>query len=461
MSQILAMTRKEFLLWVRKPGSWIVVFIVPLLFIWIVQAVFGSSGTPVVSIYAVNEDESPVSQSVMQTLEDTPNLRIEILETRSEADRRVGAGDRMAAVVIPEGFGNSISSPSGGKIDILIDPARSEQANIVIGLVNAALGPFIVDAEVTRSVEASVDQVLGGVIYLEDSPPQPELEATMVSEPTPTLLATPTESFPGMGIETEIPLMPTEELAGEEQTLSDDPLRIFLIAAIRGVVSNQVQEAIENPQIRLITQPVQGQEQVRHPSLLDHLVPGYSLMFMYFLISSLAVTVVEERQTGTLRRLLTAPVSRSRILLGKMLPYFLIAVIQMVATLLLSQLIFGIDLGRGLDGTPIAIAVIILCSALAMSGLGVLIAALARTESQADGLAIVIVLVLAVVSGSMFPNIFIPGLQMVTPHYWSMEGFLNVIARGQGLEGVILPAGVLLTMAAFFFTAGAIKFRFE
>lgn len=466
MSQILAMTRKEFFLWARKPGSWIIVFVIPFLFIWIVQAVFGSSGTPVVSIFVVNEDESQASQYVMQVLKDAPNLRVQTLETRGEADRLVGTGERLAAVVIPEGFGSRLKMPAGADIDIIIDPARAEQAAIVVGLVNSALGPFIIDAEVTRSVEAGVNQVLGGVIYLPNiiSDSKPEATLTPETELTATVSAYP-ETSAEIDNEADFPPVlaqePTIEPTSKSISPANDPLRIFLISAIKGVVAGQVQEALDNPQVRLAVLPLEGSKRQRSPSLLDNLVPGYSLMFMYFLVSNLAITVVEERQTGTLRRLLSAPVPRSRILFGKMLPYFLIGAVQMSAVLLFSQLIFGFDLGERSNGARIAIALVILCSALAMSGLGIFIAALAQTEGQANGLAIIIILALAVISGAMFPIIYIPGLQLITPHYWSMQAFLNIIVRGQGIDGILLPAGILLIMSIVFFTLGAIKFRFE
>ncbi len=118
------------------------------------------------------------------------------------------------------------------------------------------------------------------------------------------------------------------------------------------MVSSQVQEALENPQVRLSEAPVEETQTARKPSLLDYLVPGYSLMFLFFLVPNLATTVIEERETGTLRRLLSAPLPRSRILLGKMLPYFLIGVAQMIAVLLASKLLFNIDLG----GAPLALA---------------------------------------------------------------------------------------------------------
>lgn len=474
MSQILAMTRKEFRLWAQKPGSWIIVFVAPLVFIWIMNAVFGGSGTPVISIYAVNEDESREAQQVMQALQQEEALSIQLVETRGEADRLVGLGERMAAVVVPEGFGELLSTAEGARIDIIIDPARAEQANIVIGLLNSALGPFIIDAEVSRSVEASVSRVIN-LSALPGTPEAQPTEGIAPEEPTaqpefePTLddsgegYPEPTEDLTGF-LETPEPLdeemvEPTQELAGLVETppAPNETLRLFFVAAIKGVVSSQVQQALDDPQVRLVESAVAEAQPARRPSLLDYLVPGYSLMFMYYLIPSLAMTVIEERQSGTMRRLLSAPVPRSRILLGKMLPYFIIGVDQMIVILVAGKLIFGIDLG----GAPLALTVLIGASALAMAGLGVLIAALARTEGQANGLAIIIVQTMAVVSGAMFPSISIPGLQAITPHYWSMQGFLNVVSRGQGLEGVLGPVGILVTMAALFFTIGAIRFRFE
>jgi ABC-2 type transport system permease protein len=477
MGQLLAMMRKDLRLWAQKPGSWIIIFVVPLLFIWIMQAVFGSSGTPVVTIYAVNEDESRESEQVMQALRQAPNLKLDMLATRSEADRLVGAGERMAAVIIPEGFASALSTTHGARIDIIIDPARSEQANIVVGLLNSALGPFIIDAEVSRGVEASVGQIIdvSELQPTEEVTPEPTLEGTLeptlaetpdalfeltptfeetsAFEPTFELTSQPTSDSGGVPEPTQEATTP----AGGNPTDPNQTLRVFFIAAVKGVVSNQVQESLNNPQVRLVDTPFEDNLKTRRPSLLDYLVPGYSLMFMFFLISNLAQTVVEERESGTLRRLLSAPVPRSRILLGKLLPFFFIAVAQMVFIFLTSKFLFHLDLG----GSPLALGILIVASALAMAGMGIFIAAMARTEAQANGLAMIIVIAMAVVSGAMFPSINIPGLQSITPHYWAMQGFLNVISRGQGIEGVMLPAGILFTMAAVFFTAGAVRFRFE
>lgn len=446
MQKVFAITRKEFLVWVRRPGSWILIFIVPILFIWMMQAVFGSSGTPVVTIFAVSEDKGPEAARVMETLRNASNLKIEELKTRDEATRRVGSGERMAAVVVPDGFSDALHTQDGAAVEIIVDPARSEQANIVTGLVNAALAPLIVDAEVNRGVENSVAQVV----------------EQMQGTPTSTSMAQ--AIFPGLTLtpaSTHSPITPTPistPAFGITAQPTNDMVTRFFSAAVKGIVSSQVQQAMDNPQVTVRETPNQvSKTPLRTPSLLDYLVPGYSLMFVFFLIPNLAVSVVDERRTGTLRRLLVSPVPRSQILMGKMLPYCLIGALQFVFVLAVSRLVFAIDLGNNF----LALGVLILASSLAMACLGILIAAFAHSEAQADGLGSVLVLILAIASGAAFPSIAIPGLQNLTPHYWAIQGFLNLVARGQGFMGILLPVGILLTMSAIFFTIGAVRFRFD
>jgi ABC-2 type transport system permease protein len=135
-----------------------------------------------------------------------------------------------------------------------------------------------------------------------------------------------------------------------------------------------------------------------------------------------------------------------------MLPFFFIAIGQMLFVLLVSSWVFNMSLGN----SPLALAVIILATALSAATLGILVASLVKTENQAGGLTILVVLVLAVISGSISDNIQIMGLNMVTPHYWARQGMLNVLQRGIGLEGVWL-----LGLSVVFFVVGARRFKFE
>ena len=90
-----------------------------------------------------------------------------------------------------------------------------------------------------------------------------------------------------------------------------------------------------------------------------------------------------------------------------------------------------------------------------------MIAALARTEGQAGGLTILIILILGVIGGIFGPATAVPGLRNVTPHYWALQGFTDVMTRGVGLASVWLPCVVLLGIALVAFVVGVTRFRFE
>lgn len=404
IKQILAIAYKETRLWVQVPSNWLTILLVPFVFITILGSVFGGS-TPVFTIYAANEDRGNLGADVVKLLEDSPNLQLEVLDSQAEADRRVGQGERMAAVVVPADFSETAKTEAGGTIWLIIDPARQNNAGLVSGLVKAALSKMLVDASIEREMSKMISDIQIG------------------------------------------------DLGGTSSFDFDT----FIRAGMKGVVAKQVNEAIDHPLIDLEKQPVSESANPIEATRLGALVPGYTLLFLFLLLSHIATAVVDERSQGSLRRLLVTPASKGVILAGKMLPFFLIAIGQMLFVLLVSSWVFKMSLGNSL----LALAVIILATALSVATLGILVAALVKDENQAGGLTILVVLALAVISGCISDSIQIMGLNLVTPHYWARQGMLNVLQRGLGLEGVWLPAAILLGMSAVFFVVGARRFKFE
>jgi ABC-2 type transport system permease protein len=74
-------------------------------------------------------------------------------------------------------------------------------------------------------------------------------------------------------------------------------------------------------------------------------------------------------------------------------------------------------------------------------------------------------MVMALLGGCWYPSeLFPPFVQTaakILPTTWAMQGMLDIVARGEGLAGVLLPAGVLLGMAVVYFAVGVKRFRFE
>src|SRR5512139_3210833 len=165
IKQILAIAYKETRLWLQVPGNWLTILFVPFTFIAILGGVFGGS-TPVFTIYAANEDQGTLGKDVIELLEDSPSLELEILASQAEADRRVCQGERMAAVVIPADFSEAAKTEAGSTIWLIIDPARQSNAGLVNGLVKAALSKMLVDASIEREMTKMISDIqigdLGG-----------------------------------------------------------------------------------------------------------------------------------------------------------------------------------------------------------------------------------------------------------------------------------------------------------
>lgn len=190
------------------------------------------------------------------------------------------------------------------------------------------------------------------------------------------------------------------------------------------------------------------------------LVPGFTVMFVFFLINIMARSFIAERDQGTLRRLKLAPISSASVLIGKTLPFYLTSVLQVSMLFLAGRMLF--DMSWGPD--PVYLVPVILCTSLAATSLGLLLATMVHTDQQVSSYGTSLVLVLGGVSGCMFPRVWLPAgmktLSLLTPHAWALEAFDAVLTRSQVNHAIVFDqCAVLLGFAAVFFCLGWWKFR--
>jgi ABC-2 type transport system permease protein len=197
------------------------------------------------------------------------------------------------------------------------------------------------------------------------------------------------------------------------------------------------------------------------PDGIDQSSPGMMAMFATFGMVGGAAVIIQERQQGTLRRLLVMPIHKSSIIVGKMLGILLTGLAQMIILIIFGALAFDVAWGNSLP----ALAVMVFSFALAITSLGMMFAALTRTLAQANALSTVIVLSISALGGAWWPLDIVPGWMQVlgrlSPISWAMTGFHDIITRGQGVAGVLPEAGVLLVFSAVFLTIGIARFRFD
>ncbi|MFN3706184.1 MAG: ABC transporter permease [Thermoflexales bacterium] len=166
-----------------------------------------------------------------------------------------------------------------------------------------------------------------------------------------------------------------------------------------------------------------GMRAERLPNTFQQNVPGYTIYGIFWIVSLLASSVLQERREGIFRRLLTASLSRAVMLIGKLTPYYLINLAQLAIMLGASSLLFGISLGY----SPIELIVVSLIAAASATGLGVLIAAIAHTEAQVGGLTILLLLTMSALGGCFVPRFLMPEwlrtLGLLTPQAWALEAY--------------------------------------
>jgi linearmycin/streptolysin S transport system permease protein len=411
---ILTITRKDLLLFVKDRGRLFMAFLLPLVFILAFGYAYtqlAANAVRLVDLPVVNLDSGgAMSQALLDGLSPERGVRVKVYE-EAEAESLLAKGDVGFVLTIPVGFSQAVDS--------------GQQVTLV--LVN--------HPDANESDVAAVQTVIEGVAA--DLSLQTQLVA----------------AFRQMG------QMQGTTPQGEQAFNSD--------AAINQAKS-QFERAKTAPLVA-VEQKVPDKilaERAEAPNAMEIAVPGFTVLFLFLSAGTTALAIYSEKKLGTFRRLLSAPLSKAEILPGKMLPNVVIVLLQVVV-------IFGVGAWvmplLGLDSISLgnlpALAVVSILVALCSTGLGVFIAAVARTESQIGGIATVVLWVAGAAAGAFIPQFllgdFLSAVGKLTPHYWAISAYSDVIVRGQNLAGVTTQLGILAVFTVVFFAIGLWRFKFD
>ncbi len=169
-------------------------------------------------------------------------------------------------------------------------------------------------------------------------------------------------------------------------------------------------------------------------------------LVMYLLLNLMifgGVAVAEERRDGVIRRLLTQPISRAEIVMGKVFGLILLGLVQVGIMLLIGQFALGVNI----RDHWFAILVTLMVYVWVASSLGVLVGSLIVAEEKVVGICLLISLPMAALGGCWWPlEIVSPALQRVAlllPTGWAMAALHQLITFGAGFAGAKEEIGVL------------------
>jgi ABC-2 type transport system permease protein len=186
-------------------------------------------------------------------------------------------------------------------------------------------------------------------------------------------------------------------------------------------------------------------------------IAGVILAFVGVVATSLGV--VRERQAGTLEQLAVMPFRPSDVFVGKILPYFLIAAIDLTVITVVGNSLFDVPF-RGSVATLALGAALFLFVTL---GLGVLISTVSQNQGQAIQLAFMTLLPQILLSGMIFPlHSMAAGVRWigyVLPLTYFIQVSRGVMVRGTPIEALALPLTMLAVLGLAVFGLSLIRFR--
>lgn len=197
-----------------------------------------------------------------------------------------------------------------------------------------------------------------------------------------------------------------------------------------------------------------------HINSFDQIVPGYAVFFALFGINAVAGTILQEKEDGTFRRLLVAPVRKYAILGGKLLAQFILTMLQLAILFLVGYFAFHINIASW----PALIALLIGTS-FATTGLGILLVSVVKTRRQLNPIVTLVVLLTSAIGGAWWPLFLEPTwMQQIAKigiTAWAMEGLNGVMILGKDFSQVMPDIIGLLIYGLICFFIATRLFRFQ
>lgn len=428
MLTILATIFKELLELRRDRAGLLVLLVMPMALVLIVSlvqdSVMQATGEAAIKVLFVDDDKSSLSEGIGKQLQSGGGLelvtRIKGEPVGSEtAKKAVMTGEYQFALIIPPGTGAAfrerISARAASAIAVKGEAPAQEagadairQSGVTVFFDPAVQGTF------RTAVVNALRSVILGIEFKEQA----------------AVLA---ETFP----------------AEMKKAMGGSMMNPFMAAPLPEVGF----KIDTSPVLKLDEEVAYDSRLLKRPTAAQQNVPAWALFGMFFIVVPLSGSLIRERQTGTLKRLMTMPVSPLSLLAGKLLAYVLVCLLQFALMLAAGCYILpllgtsGLVLGEQLWAIiPIAVT-----AALAASGYGLMIGTVSKSYEQASTFGAVSVVIAAAIGGIMIPVYVMPrsmqDISVISPLSWGLTAFQDVLVRG----GSWITASREMTLLLLFF----------
>lgn len=395
--------KKEITLIIRDLGGLIVLFLMPLLLILIVTFVqdgaYKAISKEKTSILLVDNDKGEISHKIKEILNNSDIFNIVTQQNNLpinevQAQQKVLKGEYLMAIIIPENLSLIIKNQVSNNVNNIINTFTGDKNQSIEnkGVINNEIRLYF-DPTLQISFKENIKINIDKIIY--------SIENQYIYE-----------AF-------------QQQLEVENIELSQ---KIISFKEI-------------NPKV--------NQEEEKLPNSVQHNVPAWALFAIFFIVIPLSSNIVKEKLQGTGLRVFTSPQSYSFFLLGKIITYLIISVLQFILMLLVGLYFFPLLGLPALDisGKLLLLLFVAMASGLSAISIGILLGTLASTQEQSAPLGATLTVILAAIGGIWVPVFAMPHIMQIiskiSPMHWALQAFYDILLR-DGNFLLILPKVSLL-----------------
>ena len=434
MKKLFAVSRKDLKLLYRDKGGFFFTFIFPVLMAVFFGSMMSSSGgMKGISLLVVDHDKTEVSAAFVAKLDAADELRITKVEEEF-ARNQVRKGKSAAFLILPEGFGEAKSNLFSGEtatVQLGVDPKRKAIAGLLQGVLMSHAAEDMQDVfGDTSQMTSQIDKSLASISESKEK----------------------------------------GEFSDDEQAdkLTDFLSNLQEMVATDGFGSNDSSggEAADDSSGFNGFQPlvIEKQDVVTQK---DGPSSGYDISFPQGImwgimgcLSTFALSLVSERNQGTLSRLLLSDASRGTILAGKALACFITILFIATGLLILGKFVFGVSINQ-----PFHMLLSLLAIGICFSGLMMMFSVVSKSEKAASGITWAVMMIMAMSGGGMIPLAFLPSwmssVSQFSPIKWSILALEGPIWRQFSLPELFPSLLVLVTIGVVGFTLGVRLFKWQ
>ena len=171
-------------------------------------------------------------------------------------------------------------------------------------------------------------------------------------------------------------------------------------------------------------------------------VPAWLIFSMFFILIPISNTFINEKNFGTIQRIKSINIPLYTLLLGKILPYFIINQIQLIFMILIGIYIVPLFGGDSLkiEGSYFLIILISFAISFAAITFALLIANISKTTEEATSIGGVINIIFAAIAGIMVPKFVMPqfmqDLSLFSPMSWGLESFIEILVNNGSFSDI-------------------------